>query len=90
VTDYDHRADRERRHDLQPIVGALLLHMHNHDGAAVRTLLEQEGYFESADQARQFLMAMGDTALLLLELAAGSDDQVVKLLKTFTDVAQEA
>jgi hypothetical protein len=89
MTDDDHQADRERRNELQPVVGALLLHMHNHNGATVRTLLEQEGYFDSADQARQFVTAMGDTALLLLGLAAGSDDQVVKLLKTFTDVAQE-
>lgn len=90
MTDHDHQADRERRHELQPIVGALLLHMHNHNGPAVRTLLEQEGYFDSADQARQFVLAVGDTALLLLELASGSDDQVVKLLTTFTDVAQES
>jgi hypothetical protein len=89
VTDDDHQADRERRHELQPIVGALLLHLHNQDGAAVRKLLEQEGCFDSPDQARQFVMAVGDTALFLLELAAGSDDQVVKLLTTFTELAQE-
>jgi hypothetical protein len=90
VTAPDHRADRERRRELQPVVGELLMHMHNHNRAAVQVLLEQQGYFDSADQARQFVMAVGDAALLLLELAAGSDDQVVKLLTTFTDVAEEA
>ena len=84
---YDREADHNRRFELAPIATALMIHLHNHDGAAVRDLLEQDGFFDSPDQARQFIMAMGDVILNLLTLAMrGDQDEVARLLRVYLDV----